>query len=218
MVCVRLAALLLLSGPLIAGDGVNQPVTFAKDVAPILQDKCQECHRKGSMAPMSLVTYEETRPWAKAIRERVVTRKMPPWHLDKTVGIQHFQNDMSLTDEQIATIVRWVDAGAPLGDPKDMPPAEAVARRRRLAAGQDNSGSRIWSSSPNPTRCRRKGQDVWFRPLTANSADRAALGARRRDAAGHAGWPQDHASRAGLSAAGRTRGGGHRNAGNGRAC
>ena len=73
------------------------------------------------MAPMSLVTYEETRPWAKAIKQRVVTRNMPPWHLDKTVGIQQFQNDMSLSDEQISTIARWVDAGAPLGDPKDMP-------------------------------------------------------------------------------------------------
>src|SRR5580692_7103778 len=97
-----------------------KPVTFAKDVAPILQAKCQECHRAGAMAPMSLVTYEETRPWAKAIKERVAARVMPPWHLDRTVGIQQFQNDPSLTDEQIDTIVRWVNAGAPLGNPKDM--------------------------------------------------------------------------------------------------
>ncbi len=94
----------------------DKPVTFAKDVAPILQEKCQGCHRVGSIAPMSLITYEETRPLEpKAIKERVVTRNMPPWHLDKTVGIQHFQNDMSLSDEQISTIARWVDAGAPLG-------------------------------------------------------------------------------------------------------
>ena len=73
---------------------------------------------------MSLVTYEETRPWAKAIRQRVITRQMPPWHIDKTVGVQKFKNDISLTDEQIATVVRWVDAGAPMGDPKDMPPAK----------------------------------------------------------------------------------------------
>src|SRR6476469_8679972 len=100
----------------------DKPATFTKDVAPILQEKCQSCHRAGSLAPMSLITYEEARPWAKSIKERVVTRNMPPWHLDKTVGIQHFQNDMSLSDEQIATIARWVDAGAPQGDPKDMPP------------------------------------------------------------------------------------------------
>src|SRR5713226_4784984 len=73
--------------------------TFAKDIAPILQAKCEECHRKGTAAPMSLVTYQEVRPWAKAIRERVITRNMPPWHIDKTVGIQHFQNDRSLTDD-----------------------------------------------------------------------------------------------------------------------
>jgi hypothetical protein len=72
---------------------------------------------------MSLVTYQETRPWAKAIKERVIERQMPPWHIDKTVGIQRFKNDMSLSDEQINTIARWVDTGAPLGDPKDMPPA-----------------------------------------------------------------------------------------------
>src|SRR5215469_18763023 len=85
----------------------DRPVTFSKDVAPILQEKCQACHREGEMAPMALVTYEQTRPWAKAIKARVVARQMPPWHLDKTVGIQTFQNDLSLSDEQIATIAKW---------------------------------------------------------------------------------------------------------------
>jgi len=110
------------SGCLTGASLTNSTPTFARDIAPILQEKCQNCHRAGSMAPMSLVTYEETRPWAKSIKERVVTRNMPPWHLDKTVGIQHFQNDMSLSDDQIGVIARWVDGGAPLGDPKDMPP------------------------------------------------------------------------------------------------
>ena len=76
-------------------------VTFARDVAPILQARCQECHHAGSMAPMSLVTYEETRPWAKSIRQRVILRQMPPWHIDPSVGVQKFKNDMSLTAEQI---------------------------------------------------------------------------------------------------------------------
>src|SRR2546425_13252758 len=108
---------LILSTVALAAD----TVTFAKDVAPILQEKCQECHHTGSMAPMSLVTYEETRPWAKAIRERVITRQMPPWHIDPTVGVQKFKNDLSLSQAQIDTIVRWVDGGAPVGDLKDMP-------------------------------------------------------------------------------------------------
>ena len=100
----------------------NTAITFTKDIAPILQEKCQACHRPDSMAPMSLVTYEDVRPWAKAIRERVITRQMPPWHIDKTVGIQKFKNDRSLSNAQIDTIVKWVDAGVPKGDPKDMPP------------------------------------------------------------------------------------------------
>ena len=78
----------ILSTLSIAADLNTKAPTFAKDVAPILQEKCQACHRPGSMAPMSLVTYEETRPWVKDIKQRVVTRNMPPWHLDKTVGIQ----------------------------------------------------------------------------------------------------------------------------------
>jgi hypothetical protein len=100
---------------------------FTRDVAPILQDKCQACHRPGYIAPMAFMTYEETRPWARSIKARVAARQMPPWHIDKTVGIQHFKNDRSLSDAEIDTIVRWVDAGAPQGDPKDMPPPKTFA-------------------------------------------------------------------------------------------
>jgi hypothetical protein len=97
------------------------PVTFARDVAPIFQAKCQSCHHAGTSAPMSLVTYEEVRPWARAIQLRVASREMPPWHLDKTVGIREYKNDRSLKDEEISTVVRWVEAGAPQGNPADMP-------------------------------------------------------------------------------------------------
>jgi hypothetical protein len=102
-------------------EGPAPAPVFTKDVAPILQEKCQSCHRPGYIAPMSLITYEETRPWARSIKARVAARQMPPWHIDKTVGIQEFKNDRSLSDQQIDTIVRWVDAGAPQGDPKLMP-------------------------------------------------------------------------------------------------
>ncbi|HYL39275.1 MAG TPA: cytochrome c [Bryobacteraceae bacterium] len=115
-------AFLAFAGEPSVGTQSSKPVTFTKDIAPIFQEKCQSCHRKDSMAPMSLVTYEETRPWARSIKERVIKRQMPPWHLDKSVGIQKFQNDMSLSDEQIAVIAKWVDSGSPQGDPKDMPP------------------------------------------------------------------------------------------------
>lgn len=96
-------------------------VTFTKDVAPILQRSCQACHRPGMMAPMSLLTYQDARPWARAIRSKVSSREMPPWFIDRNVGIQKFKNDPSLSDKEVETIVKWVDAGAPQGNPADMP-------------------------------------------------------------------------------------------------
>src|SRR6476646_4120370 len=113
--CV-LSAALLAPGSAAAADAPKAP-TFTKDVAPIFQEKCEACHRPDSIAPMSLKTYADVRPWARSIKTRVAGRQMPPWHIDKTVGIQKFKNDRSLSDEQIDTIVRWVDAGAPQGDP-----------------------------------------------------------------------------------------------------
>src|SRR6204780_2638258 len=103
--------------------GANKPqVTFTKDVAPLLQNRCQVCHRPDTFAPMSLLTYDEVRPWAKAIRQKVLAHEMPPWYIDKNVGVRHFKNDVSLSDEEIATIVKWVDSGAAKGNPADMPP------------------------------------------------------------------------------------------------
>src|SRR6202020_3541966 len=77
-------------------------VTFTKDVAPILQNRCQSCHRPNTFAPMSLLTYEETRPWAKSIKQKVLAREMPPWYIDKNVGIQHFKKHVSLSVEKSA--------------------------------------------------------------------------------------------------------------------
>ena len=108
-------------------------VTFSKDVAPILYRSCVRCHRPEEIAPMSLLTYNEVRPWAQSIKQRVSKREMPPWFVDKTIGIQKYKNDPSLTDEEIATIVKWVDTGAPQGNPADMPklpPMEALSTWR----------------------------------------------------------------------------------------
>jgi hypothetical protein len=140
-------------------------VTFARDVAPIFQEKCQNCHRAGAMAPMSLVSYEETRPWARAIRQRVLMRQMPPWHIDKTVGIQQFQNDISLSDEQIATIVRWVDGGALRGDAKDMPPPKPLPDNDGWQLAQQ-FGTPDFILKSEPWTMPAAGQDVWFKPLT----------------------------------------------------
>jgi hypothetical protein len=109
-----------------AQSGTASPqVTFAKDIAPILQRSCQDCHRPDGAGPMSLITYEEVRPFARAIKARTSIGPhagvMPPWFVEKTIGIQKFKNDPSLSDEEIAKVAKWADSGAPLGNPADMP-------------------------------------------------------------------------------------------------
>src|SRR3989442_636356 len=100
-------------------------VTFTRDIAPILQRSCQQCHHAGGVAPMSLMTYEEARPWARSIKARTALRSlrgaMPPWFVEKNIGIQKFKNDVSLNDDEVAMIARWVDGGAPQGNPADLP-------------------------------------------------------------------------------------------------
>ena len=113
-----------------AGQGAaREQVTFTKDIAPILQRSCQRCHRPDSLAPMSLIDYEEVRPWARSMKYRTGLRDkpgaMPPWYVEKDIGIQQFKNDPSLSDEEIAKIAAWADGGAPPGDPADMPPPVA---------------------------------------------------------------------------------------------
>src|SRR5262245_53999609 len=95
-------------------------VTFTKDVLPVLQKNCQSCHRPGQIAPMSLLTYEEVRPWARAIKTKVENRQMPPWFADPKYG--HFSNDRSLDQRDVDVLAKWADAGAPLGNPGDAPP------------------------------------------------------------------------------------------------
>ena len=105
------------------GDGV----TFTKDIAPILQRSCENCHHADGVAPMSLSTYEEVRPWARAIKQRTGVGPhagvMPPWYMEKNIGIQKYKDDPSLSDEEVARIAKWVDSGAPRGNPADMPPS-----------------------------------------------------------------------------------------------
>jgi cytochrome c5 len=142
-------------------------VTFTKDIAPILQNKCQTCHRAGGIAPMPLTTYEETRPWAPLIKQRVVGRTMPPWFIDKTVGIQHFENDISLSNQQIATISKWVDESAPLGDPKDMPPPKTFADTSsgwQLATVLGRQPDLVIDGADFTVKA--NDQDQWYRPVT----------------------------------------------------
>src|SRR5262245_3235956 len=137
---------------------ISPTPTFAKDVAPILQKNCQTCHHQGTSAPMSLVTYEEVRPWARSIRQRVAARDMPPWHLDKTVGVRKYKNDRSLSDDEIATIVKWVDAGAPQGNPKDMPSPLTFRSEADWFIGEPD----VKVTTPNDFTMYPNGPDWWI--------------------------------------------------------
>ncbi len=140
-------------------------VTFSKDVSPILQSKCQSCHEPGSIGPMSLVTYQDARPWARSIKQRVESRQMPPWHIDRSVGVNKFKNDMSLTDEQVATVVAWVDGGALEGNPSDFK-AKPVAKDLFWMGERDGYGPPdIVVRAPEQTMP-AVHQDVWWRPVS----------------------------------------------------
>jgi hypothetical protein len=149
-----------------AGAETARKVTFSKDVAPIFQAKCVACHEPGSIAPMSLRTFEDARPWARSIRQRVSSRQMPPWHINQSVGVQSFKNDMSLTDDQIATVVAWVDQGAQQGDPKDMPALKPVTDKLYWQGERDGYGPPdIVVKAPEYTMP-AVSQDQWWRPIS----------------------------------------------------
>ena len=166
LIAMALQTLALAADAKPASTGTREQITFSKDVAPILQAKCQECHQPNSIAPMSLITFKEARPWARSIKERVVTRQMPPWHIDRSVGVQKFKNDMSLTDAQVDTIVRWVDGGAVEGDPKDLPAPKPLVTDNEWNGVRDGFGPPdLIVRSPEYTMAARH-QDVWFRPMS----------------------------------------------------
>ena len=115
-------------------------VTFTRDIVPILQRSCQNCRRPGQVAPMSLLTYEDARPWARSMKQRTGLRDkagvMPPWYIEKNIGIQHYKNDPSLSDEEVAKIAKWADTGAPRGDIKDLPVAKTFQDGASWHAGE----------------------------------------------------------------------------------
>ncbi len=140
-------------------------VTFTKDVAPILQEKCQVCHQPNSIGPMPLLTYSDAKSFADEIKEKVSARLMPPWHIDRTMGIKEYKNDRGLTDAQVSTIVKWVDAGAPMGDPKDMPPTKVFPDPTGWQFAKEYGPPNLVIKSPPYTLAPRT-QDKWFRPST----------------------------------------------------
>ncbi|HEY7290976.1 MAG TPA: hypothetical protein VH583_14155 [Vicinamibacterales bacterium] len=157
-----LALSLVLAGVARAAFGQEPPprpaVTFTKDVAPILQRACQNCHRTGAIAPMALITYQDVRPWARAIKQKVTAREMPPWYIDRHIGIQKFKEDPSLSEQEIETIARWADAGAPQGDPSQMPAPRQFTDVDKWHIGKPD----IVVSLPKPYELKASGPDEFY--------------------------------------------------------
>jgi mono/diheme cytochrome c family protein len=153
----------LLAVTIVDAHPAEEDVTYTKQIAPLLQRKCQVCHQPGSIAPMSLLTYDDAKQYLDIIKQRVQAREMPPWHIDKTIGIQEFKNDRSLTEAEIAMIVHWIDAGAPLGDPKDLPPAPKLPDPNRWQLA-DSLGPPDLVLRSTPYTIAASTQDKWYRP------------------------------------------------------
>jgi len=160
---LAIPAAFMLGGPLSAQMTDGQ-VTFAEDVASIIQENCQICHQPGGIAPMALRSYEEIRPWAPMIRERVASHTMPPYAYDRDVGIQDLEQDWRLSEEEIQTIVAWVDQGAALGDPANLPPPIQLASADDWRMAAEFGPPDIVVGTPGievPTA----GNDMWYSPI-----------------------------------------------------
>lgn len=138
--------------------------TYAKEVSRIIQDNCQECHQPGSIGPMSFTSYEEVRPWAPLIQLKVANREMPPYQYDRDIGVQHLQNDWRLSQEDIDTVVAWVNAGSPFGNQEDLPPPKEFlgVDDWRLAAELGQPDHTIKSEAWDVPAA---GQDLWWEPI-----------------------------------------------------
>jgi hypothetical protein len=152
-----------LAGTVLAqGSEIITP-SFSMDVAPILQQKCQTCHNPDGIGPMPLLTYAQVKPFAALIKDRTGKRMMPPWHNDPTTGIQQFKNDASLSEAQIATLAAWADAGAPEGNPADLPtPIQFPSGGAWQLADQLGPPDLIIKSTPYDVIA--NGQDQWWTP------------------------------------------------------
>ncbi len=163
------------------GAATQAGVTFARDIAPLLQGHCQDCHRPGQSTPMSLLTYAETRPWAKSIQQKVAAREMPPFHAAGKIG--RYVGDPRLTDAEIASVSRWVESGAPEGDPADLPPPRSwndaewtggepdlVVTMPRYDIRSDGIDDNVdlYSDYVFP-------EDLWLRAVEVRPANRSAL-------------------------------------------
>ena len=166
---------------ILAAPALAAPPTFTKDVAPILYKSCVECHRPDAMAPMPLITYDDARPWARAVKQKVMKREMPPWGADPAIG--KFSNDVSLKQSEIDTIAAWVDAGAPQGNPADLPKAPTYAAgwsigkpdlifKMQQPFNVPADGTVPYSYVTIPTNLK---EDIWIRGVELKPTDRRVV-------------------------------------------
>ena len=161
--CIAPSLLLLLVQTGLAESGMEE-ITYAKHVVPIFQEKCQICHQPNSVAQISLLTYQDAVNYGPLIKFRVANRVMPPWHIDTTVGIQDFKNSRGLSDEQIDTIVGWVDGGMAFGNENDLPPPKKFPDPNRWQLA-DQFGEPDLIVRSDPYTLAAETQDKWFRPV-----------------------------------------------------
>jgi hypothetical protein len=147
-----------------ASTGNVAEVTYAKDVAPIIQNNCMVCHRPGGIGPMDLMTYEDARRYARRIREQVSNRLMPPYYYDNDIGIQTLEHDWRLSQQEIDAVVAWVDQGAPLGDPADMPPPPTLIDTDEFVFTPEFGPPDVIVRS-TPIDIPANGLDMWHRPI-----------------------------------------------------
>jgi hypothetical protein len=176
-------ALGLTSAPAAAQPAASGPeVTYSRHIAPILQRSCEHCHRKDGVAPMALQTYDEVRPWARAIKQRTGMGPragvMPPWYVERDLGIQHFKNDPSLSEAEIVLIARWADSGAPQGNPADAPPARVWDDSTRWQILPCGASWAPWSPGCHPAPRRSRSPTVVARtsPPPTRAGRRTATG------------------------------------------
>ena len=148
--------------PLLA-EAADEEITYANQVSRIIQDNCEVCHQPGGIGPMSFTSYDEVRPWAPLISLKVGEREMPPYQYDHDIGIQELKNDWRLSEEEINTIVTWVESGSPLGNAEDLPPPKEfpVAGEWRF---EEELGPPDYVMKSAPWDVPADGQDLWWEP------------------------------------------------------
>ena len=166
---LALAAVFAFRGPVtaqvaFASSADVEDVTYAADIADIIQNNCTVCHRPGGIGPMDLVTYEDARRYARRIREQVANKLMPPYYYDDDIGIQELDHDWRLSEEDIATVVAWVDQGSPLGDPADMPPPVDLSDTDDWSLASTLGQPDVVVPS-TPIDVPAFGNDMWHRPF-----------------------------------------------------